>query len=727
MLTDYRFEDYALWRSNAERIRRRTIRTPEEKGELQKWDTLLSIWLQGMEEMTGCKRTESTEIWNYVRKIDFAGVNAVNMTGAPQAEALFETPALKVDVKFEDNEVRDERAWALTHIGHAMAKYLPVFTVPDPENPTGIEIPFDIIDPKNSRSQYQHDAYISLIEDLNTGNVPEGTPFYEVRTKPRQVGSTTFWEKLSVILMQLIPRYKACMQFPLEPDAVEHMEKIVYDLERMHELWPEIFWAIKSVSRTKGIIVLENNSEFHIRHGGGQGLRKVGTNFNLFVASEAGKYERNSPDAWSKINTMIIPAVHPGPYNIVAWEGTNDELAFELNRLVKVALEPHSTYRFLFFGWNIIKEYVGPPITQPEWSLYGKYSDYIIMDGDRKSISEAEYAGNCGLSPGQIGFRRQKIDGLGSLDLFHQEYPFTYEESQVSGTVKFFPSAMVQRSFPSPLRKIDFVGEVYEGTRALRAREIEYSTTEKSDGRWWIFEEPQSGVYYVHAADFSDGIPGGDFTAAGIFRVDNGKQVAGCRYRGGQRNEIAVVRELVLSTLFYGWSNCFVIGELDGPGNAVRSRWIDFYHPNNYHRMLNRKTYDEHTDSMWYRQGSAVTRASALLNMRTAMADGQMYVADERWLWDAVDFIKQKNGKYSAAETVSRITGEKVRDDMVMMTSLAWEGIRTHPKRKRLVAHPPTTLRVRQTKSPKTEVEAINYNDLAGGVIGRIINGSTRR
>lgn len=727
MLTDFRFEDYALWRSNAEKIRRRTIRTPEEKDELKKWDMLIEMWLTGMEDLTGHPRTTSTEIWDYVRQIDFAGVNAVNMTGAPTAADVFEAPALKKEVRFVSDEVKEEREWALTHLGEAMAKYLTVFALPDENNPTGVEVPFDIVEPVNSRSVYQKASYECLINDLNTGNVPDGTPFYEVRTKPRQVGSTTFWEKLSVILMQLLPRYKACMQFPLEPDAIEHMEKIVYDLERMHERWPEIFWGIKSVSRSKGIIVLENGAEFHTRHGGGQGLRKVGTHFNLFVASEAGKYERNSPDAWDKINTAIIPAVHPGPYNIVAWEGTNDELAFELNRLVSIALEQHSTYRFLFFSWILISEYVGPAIHKPQNSLYGSYADYHIVDGDRRPLSEAEYASANGLSPKQIGFRRQKIDGLGSLDLFHQEYPLTYEESQVSGTTKFFPSSMLQRSFATPLRKVDFIGDVYVGSRALRAREVNYEVKEKQDGRWWIWEEPIPGVHYVHAADFSDGIPGGDYTAQGIFRVDNGKQVAGARYRGGQRNEIAVVKELVISTLFYGWSNVFVIGELDGPGNAVRSRWIDFYHPANYHRMLNRKTFDEHTDSMWYRQGSAVTRAAALLSMRTAMADNQMLVNDERWLWDAQDFIKHKSGKYAAAETQSRVTSEKVRDDLVMMTSLAWEGIRTHPKRSKLVARPTTVKVVQKTKRNRTEVESLAYNDLAGGLIGRIINGTARR
>lgn len=718
MLTDFRWEDYAHWRANHTRLKLKSALTEAEKAEKDKWATLLELWLVGMEQATGCPRSSDTEFWNFVKDLDYAGVNAENLVGdEPGVEAIFDKPK-DAGPTLSEPDSEEERQWCLRNIIRAMALYITVIQ-PVLGDETNVEVPFDLSDTENSRSVWQMLSYGCLISDLELGNVPAGTPWYEVRTKPRQVGSTTFWKCLACLLMMCIPRYKVCLQFPLEDDAKEHCEDMLRILTRMHELWPHMFWPVTTSRTSKGVIKLANGSELHCRHGGGSGVKKVGMNFNMFVASEAGKYERHAPDAWQQINTAIIPAVHRGRWNIVAWEGTNDELAYELNRLAALAQQPHSNYRFKFFGWTVIKEYVGPPIYEPETDRYGTYADFEVIDNEQHPISEREYAEKCGLTPEQIGFRRQKIDSLGSLELFHQEYPFTYEESLVSGTVKFFPAKLLLRKFPTPKMKINFNVNTRTDGKPTRWREMVMDYEEHHDGRWWIWSEPEK-TDYILAADFSDGVPGGDYTGIGIFRVADGQQVAGAKFRGGARNEIVVVDEMVSATLYYGCSRVRVIGELDGPGKAVRSRWIDFHHPNNYHRMLGRKSFDEYTDSMWYNQSSNGTiRAAALLNMRTAIANGEMTILDERWKWDAEDFIKSDKGKYEGASAVSRITGERVRDDMVMMSSLAWECLRTHPKFGKTKRRSPPK-RNPLKKSSATEVEDLRYNDLVGGLIGRI-------
>lgn len=720
MLTDFRFEDYAEWRSSSERLRGRTLLSAAEKQELVKWDTLIEMWLSGMEQLTDTTRGSDTEIWRFIEELDFAGVNAENLVGsAPGVESVFERPTEEA-LATPTFDVKAERAWCLANIREGMALYKTVRTLPSDEHPTGTVIPFDMLDESNPRSKYQNLAYGCLIDDLEKRSGV--TPYEEARTKPRQVGSTEFWKQLAAYLMQLIPGYKVCFQFPVQDDALKHGEGILSELDRMHELWPHLFWKVTTRRISKGVVELANGSELQLRHGGGSGVFKVGQNFNLFVASEAGKYERHNPDAWKQINTFIIPAVHPGPFNIRAWEGTNDELAYELNRIVKLSTLPHSSIRFKFFGWDIIDTYVGPPIESPEVDKYGRYADYELVDNERRPLSEKEYGEVRGLSAAQLGFRRQKIDGLGTLDLFHQEYPLTYEESQVSGTVKFFPTAILLRKFPTPKYKANFWSNTRTDGRVTPWKHLKIERDETVDGRWWIWHDPEL-TDYVMAADFSDGIPGGDYTSMGIFRVRDGVQVAGARFRGGARNEITICDEMVTLAARYGWSRVRVIGELDGPGKAVRSRWIDHNHPNNYHRMLGRKSYDEYTDSMWYTQSTnSATRAAALLNMRTALADGKMTIKDERWKIDAEDFIKHKSGKYAGAEAISRITQEKVRDDMVMMSGLAWEGIRTHDKYGRTARLPAAAERVLNL-SPQTEVESLRFSDLANGLIGRLLDG----
>jgi hypothetical protein len=282
------------------------------------------------------------------------------------------------------------------------------------------------------------------------------------------------------------------------------------------------------------------------------------------------------------------------------------------------------------------------------------------------------------------------------------------------------------KKYETPKYKANFWSNTRENGRITPWKQLKIEREESSNGRWWVWHDPEL-TDYVMAADFSDGIPGGDYTSIGIFRVRDGVQVAGAKFRGGTRNEIVICDEMVTLAARYGWSRVRVIGELDGPGKAVRSRWIDHNHPNNYHRMLGRKSFDEYTDSMWYAQSTnSSTRAAALLNMRSALADKKLIINDERWRHDAEDFIKHKNGKYAGAEAVSRITREKVRDDMVMMSGLAWEGIRTHEKYGRVKRLPSPATRVINI-SPATEVESLRYGDLAEGLIGKLLDGHTRR
>jgi len=716
MLTDLRFEDLAAWITELASIKLKPFHSAEDEAQLGKWTMLVDLWLQTAESLTQAKRHSNTEFWDYVESLFDAGVNAESLLATQvEAESIFESPGQSTASTMTPTRLdpEKEREWILSHLIEAMAYYLTVDAI------DGQTLPFDLRN-NNSRSAYQLLSYGPLLEDLENLNTPVGKPYYEVRTKPRQVGSTTFWEKLAALFLQTIPGYKVCIQFPAEGDATEHIEKVLKDLKRMAEHWPGLFYSVTKANVSKGVVKLSNGSELHCRHGGGSGVIKVGNNFNMFVASEAGKYERHNPGAWKTINTAIIPAVHSGPYNIVAWEGTNDELAYELNRVAGLP-----GYRFMFFGWKVIKEYIGPPVNKPQTDPNGRYHDYEIVDANRVNISEREYGLRNTLSPDQLGFRRQKIDALGDLDLFHQEYPLTYNESQISGTIKFFPSVLLQRKFPKPKRKLHLHAECYVDKRPTLISRLEVEQEESSDGRWWVWHEP-GNFDVVLAGDFSDGIPGGDYTSLGGYRVQDGVQVAGAKFRGGKNNEIAIVEELAKFTAYYGVRRTKVIGELDAVGKAVRSRWIDFGHSLNYHRVLTRKSYDEYSDSMWFTQ-TTTTRGAALLALRTAIANGEFVINDERWLWDAEDFIKHKSGKYAGAEAASRVTGEKVRDDMVMQSALGWEGIVTHSKRAKRSPSPVKATAKQHASRRNSVLEDICYGDLQGGLLGRLINGHTRR
>jgi len=695
------------------------------------WRSLAETFSDIPYESQLLEKKSQTAFWQFIDRLDRAGENAPSL--------IHECPdiwsILNKDVAEESPPQPSYKQTSTddTTVSHRknLRKFMKTFQVVETVNLTskGKEyIPFDMLDTNNPRSVYQELAYGEFVDELQDGRNPgrelvynpeydlyevksPGTPFYEVRTKPRQVGSTEFWKQISCAMMQLYPGYRVMLHFPLENDAQEHLIKVSYQLERMATLWPDKFFPITRRSMSDGIIQLANGSEAIIRYAGGTGLARLGGNFNMVIMSEAGKYEKVKPGIWGTINQVVIPAVHGAQYNVVAWEGTNDEMAKELQRLEKLSHQPHSPYRFRFFGWTYISTYVGPEIRSPETSASGRYSDWIMVDGDRRSISEESYAEMYSLTPAQIGFRRQKIDSLGDLELFHREYPMTYEESCTAAYGRFFGPKVLTGKYPEPLRKINLHSDNINSCDYYRSVEVQVEET--SDALWHIWEEPKNDMEYSLSGDFSDGIPGGDYTYLTVFDIW-GTQVAAAKFRGGPQNDIIIAQQMVMICRFYK-DKPYVIGELNNVGKAVRSRWLDFGYPRNYRRILERKSYDEDTDSIWFVTSQA-NRGPIVLRLRTAMSKGEMQIRDSRFQVDAHDFVKHKNAKYAHSESVSVHTGERAHDDTIIGCALAYEMNRIHPMRGKFFKNA-------KVDRPRVRAQAVcvedgtTYNELFGGIL----------
>mgnify|MGYP003133302068 CR=1 FL=1 len=706
--TDVRLIDYASWKARIARIN--MFKSPSRDARLEriKLEKCCEVWLALAKAVV-----KSEEFWSFVRRIDYAGHNAIAILDeAPDINTI----ALAEDVVDSKEEsapsVEEVRAQMRRDPRWAMRKFQVVETVAT-DSHGRVYIPFDLLDEDNPRSCYQSAAYGKFIDKFVQGENPSGSPHLEARTKPRQVGSTEFWKQFAVFAVQAFRGYRAMLHFPLEDDAKDHLRTIMYQLDRMAKLWPDLFYGMIKRSVADGHLILANGSEIVIRYAGGSGLTKLGGNFNMVILSEAGKYEKLGANIWSTINQVVVPAVHAGPHNVIVWEGTNDELARELQRIAVLARDPVTPYNFEFYPWTILNDYVGPPIVNPDRGAVGRYSDYDLIDGNRIPISEATYSERGNLTPEQIGFRRLKIDGLGDLDLFHREYPMSYEESCTSSYSSFFGPSVTQKKYPAPKFICDITGNA-DAESVLMTR-LKYSVDIKQNGQWHIWHEPQDGEEYILAGDFSDGIPGGDYTALGLFRLSDGHQCASARFRGGARNDIIIASQMAYVVKWYG-SRVYVIGELNNVGKSVRSRWIDFGYGRNYHRILERKSYDQHTDSMWFLQ-TASSRGPLVLRFRSAISEGKIVLNDERFGWDAQDFIKHESGKYAAAEIVSAITGEKARDDMIMMASLAWEMLRTHPLRARILREKPAA--PQKIFSYKRNETSIDDDSTYAGLFGK--------
>ena len=693
---DLRLLDYATFVRDRARLQCKRHLTPSLTAEINKLNDAIMMWEELARRLTGSEKDSDTDFWKFVRKLNYAGARAVQlMSEAPDATTILTEPPKPAPKRPKEEDLDGVRNKAIGDPRWAMAKFQVVETV-ETSKFGRVYKPFEL-------NRYQELSYGPFIDDWAEGE-REHAPFYEVRGKPRQVGSTEFWKQFIAYAMQWYPGTKCLLHTHKAGVSSRHLRSIRRQFERMSDEWPEMFWPM--TKRTDNEIELANGASIIIGSAEAP-MADLSFNFNIVVLSEVGKYERISPNRWSDINQTVIPSVHAGPHNVVVWEGTNDENARELQRLAREAEDPASPYRFLFFGFTVVDTYVGPPIDEPSDDPSDRWADYEFdNDGNRSPISEKEYSERHNLSPGQIGFRRSRIRSLGDTDLVHREYPITWEESCTSSKATFFGAGILKKKYDECALKLTL--------RNAGEKKVILVKSETPHGLWYIWHTPKDEEEYILAGDFSDGIPGGDYTVLTVHRLSDGAQVAAARFRA---NEKVIAEQMALICKYYD-NKPYVIGELNNVGKAVRSAWLEYGYGKNYHRILDRKSYDTFSDSMWFLQTSS-SREPLVIRFKTAMHDGALVMNDVRFSWDAQDFVKTDKGRYEAAYGISSVTGEKIRDDYVMSAALAWEMLRSHPMRARMhkVSQDKPVRKARRKVALVDEAE--NYSQL----FGRVFNG----
>jgi len=189
-------------------------------------------------------------------------------------------------------------------------------------------------------------------------------------------------------------------------------------------------------------------------------------------------------------------------------------------------------------------------------------------------------------------------------------------------------------------------------------------------GLWHRWDLPPLPVgedpVYALAGDFSDGVPDGDLTLLGVARVNDARLCAAARFRAYPED---IADEMARAVAFFGQERTWVAGELNNVGKAVLVAWRKYGHGLNYTQERKTRAYIDDTEMMWFLQ-TVSTRTPALLAFREAYQKDKLLIPDERFEWDAEGFIKHENGKYAAMESKSERTGEKYRDDYVMMGAI---------------------------------------------------------
>lgn len=239
------------------------------------------------------------------------------------------------------------------------------------------------------------------------------------------------------------------------------------------------------------------------------------------------------------------------------------------------------------------------------------------------------------LSAQQIKWRRAKRSERAMRRLFPQEYPEILEESFIASELGYFDAELISemaRTAEDPI---------------------------KEDDGLTIWKNPVEKMRYVIGADVAEGVPGGDFSAGGILRVDTGEQVA--RLHGRWRPEDFAQRLVKAAKIYNG----ALIGcERNNHGHSCLNTLTNVIHwPRLYYeRVINERR--KATRKLGW-STDQLTRPIMLDDLRNAMLEGSISVNDRLFLGECAVFEDDGTGHYEAR------AGH--HDDLVIAWSIAWQ------------------------------------------------------
>jgi hypothetical protein len=234
--------------------------------------------------------------------------------------------------------------------------------------------------------------------------------------KGRQQGASTYTEGRFYWLTALRPGTQAVI-IAHEQLASDNLFGMA---NRYHEHMPEVFRPSTSAANAKELLFGAIDSGYKVLTAGSKAVGRSST-AQLLHASEFAYWD-NAEEHMAGIG-QAVPDV-PGSEVIV--ESTANGLGNAFHRLWQDAVAGKGDYQAIFVPWFWQAEYTRE--VPKDWSA---------------SPDEQELAALFGLTPGQLAWRRFKIDSefLGDVTLFHAEYPCTPDEAFVAANRDVFLAA----------------------------------------------------------------------------------------------------------------------------------------------------------------------------------------------------------------------------------------------------------------------------------------------
>jgi hypothetical protein len=318
--------------------------------------------------------------------------------------------------------------------------------------------------------------------------------------------------------------------------------------------------------------------------------------------SEAAHYKGGG-----EIYTSVVPAVSEHKDTIIVIESTpngQDGDGAVFYEMWTDAINGKSEYVAVFLSWLDDEACVADESIARRGSL----------DKEERGLLTR------GATMEQLAWRRWKISSPecgGSVELFHQEFPTTWEESFiVSGSPAF---EEVERQWAAknnkPPKWQGFIDPTDDGTLKLR---------EHHNGGFCIWEDPLAGHYYYLGADAARGDDekdSRDFAANVIFDGNTGHQA--CRFFG---HVVPEVHACYLNSLGRQYNRAMVNGELTGGyGYQTLTGVRDILKYPNLYRWKGKDdkvgSWATGKNAVWF-ETTQHTRAMLYEGMRAALREG---------------------------------------------------------------------------------------------------------
>lgn len=264
-----------------------------------------------------------------------------------------------------------------------------------------------------------------------------------------------------------------------------------------------------------------------------------------------------------------------------------------------------------------------------------------------------------GLTPEQLNFRRLKIDELGSLEFFLQEYP-----SNVDEAFRFSGHCFVEETHIATA-ELECYSPMFVGDFDFRSSKRE----PRLGGPFKQFQPIVPSERYCIGADVAEGLSHGDFSSATILD-SRGNQVASWH---GHIDPIDYGD--LLYALGMMFNRAHLIVERNNHGLATCRRLQERNYPNLYHEKEVDGSYD---DRLTRRVGFLTTSKTKPLiidNIRNLLRQGEAGLADKEYIAELRTYVVDEKGVTNAKE--------KCFDDRVISWALAIFGLNTMPRTKR--------------------------------------------